>query len=61
MSATGVPKLGGVEHRKRTITASHGEGLRVAEGGSGEGSKEDDGEAHGENEKRVLSGERHRA
>ena len=47
------------EHRVHTITTGHG--LGVAEGGSGEGSKEDSGEAHGENDKRVLSGERHRA
>ena len=44
-----------------TVTTSLGEGLRVTKGSGGEGSENDDGEAHGENDKRVLSGERHRA
>ena len=50
-----------LEEERGAPTITTGHGLGVAEGGSGEGSKEDSGEAHGENDKRVLSGERHRA
>ena len=51
---------GGDQRVKRTITTRHTEGLGVAEGDGGEGG-EDDGETHGENEKRVREKWGHRA